>query len=133
MRVPFADHGLYPPTGEPGLLSRLSLRNCGLKSTAIALGALLLTAVIGCEKKEEAPKPMPPEVEVTEVISRAKFLELAGGKMPEDQRKLLDEVLKKDGYVLKVEVKNTDGKQLSHWICFVASPNGEAKVVGLKD
>jgi membrane fusion protein (multidrug efflux system) len=70
MRVPFADHGLYPPTDEPGLLSRLSLRNCGLKSTAIALGALLLTAVIGCEKKEEAPKPMPPEVEVTEVMQR---------------------------------------------------------------
>jgi membrane fusion protein (multidrug efflux system) len=70
MRAPLADHGLYPPTGEPRLLSRLPLRNRRLKSAAIALGALLLTAVTGCEKKEEAPKPMPPEVEVTEVTQR---------------------------------------------------------------
>jgi membrane fusion protein (multidrug efflux system) len=70
MRAPLADHGLYPPTDEPGLLSRLPLRNRRLKNAAIALGALLLTAATGCEKKEEAPRPMPPDVEVTNVVQR---------------------------------------------------------------
>jgi membrane fusion protein (multidrug efflux system) len=36
----------------------------------IIVGTFLLLAVTGCEKKEEAPKPMPPEVEVTNVVQR---------------------------------------------------------------
>jgi membrane fusion protein, multidrug efflux system len=38
---------------------------------AIYLAALLLTALLsGCKEKQEAPKPEPPEVEVTEVTQR---------------------------------------------------------------
>jgi membrane fusion protein, multidrug efflux system len=36
----------------------------------IIVGVFLLLAVAGCEKKEEAPKPTPPDVEVTNVVQR---------------------------------------------------------------
>jgi membrane fusion protein, multidrug efflux system len=70
MRAPLADHGLYPPTGEPLLLCRLLQRRHRPKRAAIVVVVLLLAAITGCEKKEEAPKPMPPEVEVTEVMQQ---------------------------------------------------------------
>ena len=38
--------------------------------SATILGLLLLTLLLACEKKEEKPKPGPPEVEVTEVIQQ---------------------------------------------------------------
>jgi membrane fusion protein, multidrug efflux system len=37
---------------------------------AIAAGLILLSGIVGCEKKEVAPPPMPPEVEVTNVVQQ---------------------------------------------------------------
>ena len=39
-------------------------------SATIAAGMFLILAGIGCEEKEKAPPPSPPEVEVTDVIQR---------------------------------------------------------------
>ena len=36
----------------------------------ITLGTFLLVSLVGCAKKEEAPKPGPPEVQVTEVVQQ---------------------------------------------------------------
>jgi membrane fusion protein (multidrug efflux system) len=36
----------------------------------ITLGAFLFVSLVGCAKKEEAPKPGPPEVQVTEVVQQ---------------------------------------------------------------
>jgi RND family efflux transporter MFP subunit len=36
----------------------------------ITLGAFLFVSLVGCARKEEAPKPGPPEVQVTEVIQQ---------------------------------------------------------------
>jgi len=36
----------------------------------IVVGTILLFGGLGCEKKEAAPPPMPPEVEVTNVVQQ---------------------------------------------------------------
>jgi hypothetical protein len=66
------------------------------------------------------------------VLSYAEFLETAGDTLSKEDRELLDEVLKKNGFAAEVIVESS-GKQLNRWICFVASRDGELKVVGLKD
>jgi membrane fusion protein, multidrug efflux system len=42
----------------------------GSGAATIIVGAFLLLSVAGCQEKEEAPKPMPPDVEVTDVVQR---------------------------------------------------------------
>jgi membrane fusion protein (multidrug efflux system) len=42
----------------------------GSGAATIIVGAFLLLSVAGCQEKEEAPKPTPPEVEVTTVVQR---------------------------------------------------------------
>jgi membrane fusion protein (multidrug efflux system) len=41
-----------------------------LKAAGVITGAFVLLAVAGCDKKDAAPPPMPPEVEVTNVVQR---------------------------------------------------------------
>jgi hypothetical protein len=74
-------------------------------------------------------KDKKPKLEVTRVISSADFIKAVS----KEDRKLLDEVLKKDVYVLQVEVKGGDGKRITIWACLVASPSGQPKVVGVLD
>jgi membrane fusion protein (multidrug efflux system) len=45
-------------------------RGCDSTLSTIGLTVFLLLAGIGCEKKEAAPPPMPPEVEVTTVVQQ---------------------------------------------------------------
>jgi RND family efflux transporter MFP subunit len=61
------------------LPTRMSARKFGahspnerklLRLGSAALGFSILLLMVGCEKKEAAPPPMPPEVEVTEVIEQ---------------------------------------------------------------
>jgi membrane fusion protein (multidrug efflux system) len=66
----------------PAVLAKL-LRTCALrvpfhrrrllhklKAAGVITGAFVLLAVAGCDKKDAAPPPMPPEVEVTNVVQR---------------------------------------------------------------
>ncbi len=46
------------------------LRRLGLDKAATVLGLAFLLFITGCEKKEEAPPPAPPEVEVTDVVEQ---------------------------------------------------------------
>ena len=73
------------------------------------------------------------QLEVAQVLSYPKFLEAVGDKLAKEDRKLLDEVLAKDGYVVRVEVKDAEGKRLNRLTCFVASRGDEPKVVGVRD
>ena len=67
----------------PAVLAKL-LRTCALrvpfhrrrllhklKAAGVITGAFVLLAVAGCDKKDAAPPPMPPEVEVTSVTFRS--------------------------------------------------------------
>jgi hypothetical protein len=78
-------------------------------------------------------KDKKPKLEVTRVISSADFIEAVSKDVSKEDGKLLDDVLKKDGYVLQVEVKGGDGKRITIWACLVASPSGQPKVVGVLD
>ena len=73
------------------------------------------------------------KLEVAEVISYSKLLEAEGKKLSKEDRKLLDEVLAKDGYLLRVEVKDGEGKRLNRFTIFVAARGSDVKVVGIKD
>jgi membrane fusion protein, multidrug efflux system len=53
-----------------GLFLSRDRRNRSLNFAASVAGIFLLVAGTGCEKKEEAPPPMPPEVEVTDVVQQ---------------------------------------------------------------
>jgi membrane fusion protein, multidrug efflux system len=57
-------------TGRPDGLRLPDGWKRGSGVATIIVGAFLLLAVAGCQEKEEAPKPMPPEVEVTNVVQR---------------------------------------------------------------
>src|SRR5271163_3319750 len=45
-------------------------RNRGQRLAIGTVGLVFLLSIAGCEPKPEAPKPMPPEVEVTEVVQQ---------------------------------------------------------------
>jgi hypothetical protein len=51
------------------------------------------------QKVLAACKGKKPQLKVAKVLSYAKFLEAVGDKLEKEDRKLLDEVLAKDGYV----------------------------------
>jgi membrane fusion protein (multidrug efflux system) len=57
-------------TGKLGMFFWPGQRNCSLDVAAIAVGMCLLLSGAGCEEKETAPPPSPPEVEVTDVVQR---------------------------------------------------------------
>jgi membrane fusion protein (multidrug efflux system) len=57
-------------TGKPGMFSLPGPRNSGFDVVAIVVGMCLLLSGTGCEEKEKAPPPSPPEVEVTDVVQR---------------------------------------------------------------
>ena len=56
--------------GELGAPIRVARRNQKFGVAAITLGFFLLMASTGCEEKEKAPPPMPPDVEVTNVVQQ---------------------------------------------------------------
>ncbi len=70
MRARFKVRDLLLQTGMPRDLLLMDEWRRGSGVATILVGVFLLLAVAGCEKKEEAPKPMPPDVEVTNVVQR---------------------------------------------------------------
>jgi membrane fusion protein (multidrug efflux system) len=58
-----------PRTGKLGLFVWLDRRKRSLDVASMAVGVSLLLGA-GCEKKEMAPSPRPPEVEVTDVVQQ---------------------------------------------------------------
>jgi membrane fusion protein, multidrug efflux system len=59
-----------PRTGKSGLHFWRSPQYRGLDVATIVFGIFLLLVGAGCEKKEMAPPPMPPEVAVTDVVQQ---------------------------------------------------------------
>jgi membrane fusion protein, multidrug efflux system len=57
-------------TGKRGMLFWPGQRNRSFDVVAIVMGVCLLLSGTGCEEKEAAPPPSPPEVEVTGVVQR---------------------------------------------------------------
>jgi membrane fusion protein, multidrug efflux system len=57
-------------TRKPAIFFGPGGRHRGFDVVAIVVGMCLLLAGTGCEEKEAAPPPMPPEVEVTDVVQR---------------------------------------------------------------
>jgi RND family efflux transporter MFP subunit len=62
--------GSSPRPSNMARFSPFRTQDRGRVAAAGALGLTLLFSVAGCEKKEEAPKPMPPEVEVADVVQQ---------------------------------------------------------------
>jgi membrane fusion protein (multidrug efflux system) len=56
--------------GKPGMFFWPGQQSWSFDVVAIAVGMCLLLTVAGCEEKEAAPPPSPPEVEVTGVVQR---------------------------------------------------------------
>jgi membrane fusion protein (multidrug efflux system) len=56
--------------GKSWIFVRPGQWNRSLDVASIIVGTFLLLAATGCENKEAAPPPMPPEVEVTDVVQR---------------------------------------------------------------
>src|SRR5271155_5378832 len=61
---------LTPRVSKPGVLCLPDRSRLGATVASIVVGTILLLGGLGCEKKEVAPPPMPPEVEVTNVVQR---------------------------------------------------------------
>jgi membrane fusion protein (multidrug efflux system) len=70
MRARPAIQASSPRTGKLGMCFWPSQRGCRFDFATIVVGMSLLLAGTGCEEKVKAPPPMPPEVEVTDVIQR---------------------------------------------------------------
>jgi hypothetical protein len=66
------------------------------------------------------------------VLTYDKVLEKFGKGLPEEERKILDQVLKKTDYVLGVEIKSPEGEVLAQLTFLVGMRGSEAKVVGLR-
>jgi hypothetical protein len=66
------------------------------------------------------------------VLTYEKVLEKFGKALPESERKILDEVLKKTDYILHVAIKSPDGDVLVELSFLVAIRGKEAKIVGLR-
>ena len=71
--------------------------------------------------------------EVKEVLTYEKMLEKYGKQIEDDERKLLDEVLKKDDLVLNLQFKTSEGKNLDRLVTMVGWRKGNAKVIGVRD
>jgi hypothetical protein len=71
-------------------------------------------------------------VEFKETLTYELVLEKFGGDIPPEERKLLDQVLKKSDYVLRVEIQSPDGEQLGQIVMLVGLRDGHARVVGLR-
>lgn len=70
MRVRSEVEGPSSQASETGTFIVLPSRGLGQRLAAGVAGLILTFSMAGCEKKEEAPKPMPPEVEVAEVVQQ---------------------------------------------------------------
>ncbi len=70
MRVRSEVEGPSSQASETGTFIVLPSRGLGQRLAAAVAGLVLTFSMAGCEKKEEAPKPMPPEVEVAEVVQQ---------------------------------------------------------------
>jgi membrane fusion protein, multidrug efflux system len=70
MRLRSAVQGFSLRMRESGLYVWPGQRNRIFNVATMVVGIFLLLAGTGCEKKEMAPPPMPPEVEVTDVVQQ---------------------------------------------------------------
>jgi hypothetical protein len=77
---------------------------------------------------------IPPKVvlEFKTVLTYEKVLEKFGGGLPAEERKILDQVLKKTDYVLHVVIKSAEGEILTELSMLVGFRDGQAKLVGLR-
>src|ERR1700733_763498 len=62
---------LLPKVSKMGVLYRADKLTLSADVAAIVVGMSLLLGGLGCEKKGVAPPPMPPEVEVTNVVQKS--------------------------------------------------------------
>jgi membrane fusion protein, multidrug efflux system len=62
--------GIFPWMSKQDASCLLDKRRRSADVVMTLVGAILLLGAIGCEKKETAPPPMPPEVEVTNVVQK---------------------------------------------------------------
>jgi hypothetical protein len=71
-------------------------------------------------------------VEFKMILTYDKLLEKFGKGLPESERKILDQVLKKTDYILGVAIKSPAGEVLVELSFLVAVRDGKAKIVGLR-
>jgi hypothetical protein len=72
-------------------------------------------------------------LEFKTVLTYEKVLEKFGKALSAEERKVLDEVLKKTDYVMHVEIRSPEGEVLTAMSFLVGIRGGQAKVVGLRD
>jgi hypothetical protein len=72
-------------------------------------------------------------LEFKNIWTYEKVLEKFGKALPESERKVLDEVLKKTDYVLHVAIRSAEGEVLTELSFLVAIRDGKGKVVGLRN
>jgi hypothetical protein len=86
------------------------------------------------EKLISASAQIPPKVvlEFKTILTYEKVLEKFGAGLPAEERKILDQVLKKTDYVLHVQFKSPEGELLTELSMLVAFRDGQAKVVGFR-
>jgi membrane fusion protein, multidrug efflux system len=70
MQARHAIKSFCPRTDKPGLIFWSRHQNRSLDVATMGFGIFLLLIAIGCEKKEAAPLPTPPEVVVTDVVQQ---------------------------------------------------------------
>jgi hypothetical protein len=77
---------------------------------------------------------IPPKVvlEFKTVLTYEKVLEKFGGGLSAEERKILDQVLKKTDYVVHVVIKSAEGEILTQLSMLIGFRDGQAKVVGLR-
>ncbi len=61
---------LFPRASKPGVLCLQHKPKLSADIAVIIVGTAVFLGSLGCEKKEVAPPPMPPEVEVTNVVQQ---------------------------------------------------------------
>jgi hypothetical protein len=87
------------------------------------------------EKLIKGSAQIPPKVvlEFKNVLTYEKALEKFGGGLPAEEKKILDQVLKKTDYMLHVVVKSPEGEILTEFTMQVAFHDGQVRVVGLRN
>jgi membrane fusion protein (multidrug efflux system) len=70
MHVRFKVRSLFPGASNPDVLCLSDKSKLNADVAVIVVGTILLFGGLGCEKKEAAPAPMPPEVEVANVVQQ---------------------------------------------------------------
>jgi hypothetical protein len=85
-------------------------------------------------KKLTTKAQAPPKVvlEFKDTLTYELVLEKFGANLPAEERKLLDQVLKKTDYVLEVVINSPEGENLAEVVMLVGLRDGKAKVVGLR-